>query len=175
MEIERKWLVTGWPEEALGLKLCKEHKMEQGYISTYPTVRLRKEALVGGETEYILCFKSGGGLSRQEIELPLAPEVFQDLADKILGKPLIPKLRRSYALPGGLILEVNEVDKGTTTAFYYAEIEFASEAEAVAWCPAQVGTAQDKACTLDLSSYLANEVTYEKSQSMAAYWLATRT
>ncbi|MFI3168942.1 MAG: CYTH domain-containing protein [Faecalibacterium sp.] len=169
MEIERKWLVSGWPDTAFNLPLTKEHEMAQGYISTYPTVRLRKEALKGGATEYILCFKSGGGLSREEIEMPLTQELFEDLSQKILGKPLIPKLRRSYALPDGLILEVNEVDKGQPTAFFYAEIEFASEAAARAWCPEQVGQA-----VLDLSAYLNHEVTYEKGQSMAAYWLATR-
>ncbi len=70
MEIERKWLVKGWPEESMGLTLLKSHEMEQGYLSTAPTVRLRKEAEDGGETEYILCFKSSGGLVREEIELP---------------------------------------------------------------------------------------------------------
>ena len=56
MEIERKWMVKGWPE---GLSLREEFAMRQGYISVRPTVRIRKEALTGGETKYILCFKSG--------------------------------------------------------------------------------------------------------------------
>ena len=63
MEIERKWMVNGWPEgegfPALPLK--EEFAMRQGYISVHPTVRIREEALKGGRTDYILCFKSGGG------------------------------------------------------------------------------------------------------------------
>ena len=65
MEIERKWMVKGWPE---GLPLREEFAMRQGYISVRPTVRIREEALTGGRTDYILCFKSGGGLAREEIE-----------------------------------------------------------------------------------------------------------
>ncbi len=164
MEIERKWLVSGWPDAALGLRFIEEYEMEQGYISTRPTVRLRKEALAGGATDYVLCFKSGGGLSREEIELTLEQAVFDDLAQKILGKAMIPKLRRSYALPGGLVLEVNEVDKDRPTAFYYAEIEFESEAAALAWQAEQPA----------LAAYLSHEVTHEKGQSMAEYWQQTR-
>ena len=65
MEIERKWMVNGWPE---GLALKEEFAMRQGYISVRPTVRIREEALTGGKTHYVLCFKSGGGLAREEIE-----------------------------------------------------------------------------------------------------------
>ena len=54
MEIERKWMVNGWPE---GLPLKEEFAMRQGYISVRPTVRIREEALTGGKTRYVLCFK----------------------------------------------------------------------------------------------------------------------
>lgn len=58
MEIERKWMVNGWPE---GLALKEEFAMRQGYISVRPTVRIREEALTGGKTHYVLCFKSAAG------------------------------------------------------------------------------------------------------------------
>ena len=107
MEIERKWMVSGWPEgegfPALPLK--EEFAMRQGYISVHPTVRIREEALKGGRTDYILCFKSGGGLAREEIERPIDKALFEDLETKIIAKPLIPKIRRSYLLPDGLVLE----------------------------------------------------------------------
>ena len=51
MEIERKWMVNGWPE---GLPLKEEFAMRQGYISVRPTVRIREEALTGGKTHYVL-------------------------------------------------------------------------------------------------------------------------
>ena len=77
MEIERKWMVNGWPEgENLpALPLKEEFAMRQGYISVRPTVRIREEALKGGETAYILCFKSGSGLAREEIERPLLEQL----------------------------------------------------------------------------------------------------
>ena len=109
MEIERKWMVNGWPEgeNFPALPLKEEFAMRQGYISVRPTVRIREEVLKGGETAYILCFKSGSGLAREEIERPIDKKLFDELETKIIGKPLIGKIRRSYALPDGLVLEVN--------------------------------------------------------------------
>ena len=161
MEIERKWMVTGWPE---GLPLKEEFNMRQGYVSVRPTVRIREEALTGGKTSYILCFKAGSGLAREEIELEIAPEKFRDIETKIIAKPLIPKLRRSYLLPDGAVLEVNHVDEGQPTEFWYAEVEYPTIEDAHSWQPAAVG----------LAGYLNNEVTDQPGQSMGAYWLQTR-
>lgn len=158
-EIERKWMVNGWPE---GLCLQAEYEMEQGYLCVKPTVRIRRESKVGGKTEYILCFKGKGRLARQELEKAVEPEFYEGLKE-IIAKPLIPKTRRDYALPDGLRLEVNQVDQGQPTEFMYAEVEFATEAEALSWQPPQA-----------LAGYLSNEVTNQPGQSMGAYWQATR-
>jgi CYTH domain-containing protein len=166
MEIERKWMVKGWPEESASLPLVREQLMRQGYVTVYPTVRIREEAEKGGSTEYILCFKSPpsrGGLSRKEIEFPITPEQFAQLED-LIGFPLIPKLRRSYRLADGLVLEVNLVDQGMETEFMYAEIEYETEEQARSWNPA------DSA----LSEYLNDEVTGQPRQTMGAYWQTTR-
>lgn len=166
MEIERKWMVKGWPEESASLPLVREQLMRQGYVTVYPTVRIREEAEKGGSTEYILCFKSPpsrGGLSRKEIEFPITPEQFAQLED-LIGFPLIPKLRRSYRLADGLLLEVNLVDQGMETEFMYAEIEYETEEQARSWNPA------DSA----LSEYLNDEVTGQPRQTMGAYWQTTR-
>lgn len=166
MEIERKWMVKGWPEESASLPLVREQLMRQGYVTVYPTVRIREETEKGGSTEYILCFKSPpsrGGLSRKEIEFPITPEQFAQLED-LIGFPLIPKLRRSYRLADGLLLEVNLVDQGMETEFMYAEIEYETEEQARSWDPA------DSA----LSEYLNDEVTGQPRQTMGAYWQTTR-
>ena len=200
MEIERKWMVQGWPE---GYVLLKEEEMRQGYISVKPTVRIREEKLLfcEGENqmmttsmmsqdeasqkerddsslnagslaprnstplkdEFILCFKSKGRLSRKEIEFPIEEARFRELED-LIGLPLIPKLRRTYQLPDGHQLEVNHVDEGVPTEFWYAEVEFGSEDEARAFDPASVG----------LGEYLTDDVTEQPGQSMGAYWEATR-
>ena len=73
MEIERKWMVTGWPE---GLTQTSDYQMDQGYVSVRPTVRIRREALQGGRTALVLCFKGAGTLSREEIEAELSPAAF---------------------------------------------------------------------------------------------------
>ena len=100
MEIERKWMVTGWPA---GLEQTSVYNMDQGYISVRPTVRIRREALQGGPTALVLCFKGEGGLSREEIETEIDAALFARL-EHLIGKPLIHKERRGYQLPGGLAL-----------------------------------------------------------------------
>ena len=166
MEIERKWMVKGWPEgdgfPLLPLK--EEFAMRQGYISVRPTVRIREEALKGGDTAYILCFKSGGGLAREEIERPIDRQLFEELEQENIAKPLIGKIRRSYRLPDGLVLEVNHVDEGQPTEFWYAEVEYPTVEAARSWQPEAFG----------LGDYLSDDVTDQPGQSMGAYWEQTR-
>ncbi len=159
MEIERKWNVPGWPE---GFPLLKEQVMRQGYIHTRPTVRIRSEQEEDGSTAYILCVKSSGTLAREEVEVEVGPERFAAL-ERVIGLPLIGKVRRTYSLSGGLHLEVSHVDEGLPTEFYYAEIEFPSVAEAEAFLPEGA-----------LADYLGEETTFKKGESMAAYWRKTR-
>ena len=164
LEIERKWMVTGWPDSGLSLPLLKEESMRQGYLCTEPTVRIREETKTGEEPRFILCFKSrGNGLSRKETEFPIARENFEQLED-IIGLPLVPKLRRTYLLPDGHHLEVNAVDEGAPTAFFYAEVEFSSEEEANHFSPVAVG----------LTDYLTDDVTHTPGMSMGAYWQKVR-
>lgn len=160
MEIERKWLTDGWPQ---GLEEQRRILMRQGYITTRPTVRIRSEAS-GDVTEYVLCFKGAAGpdgLAREEIETNIAPELFAKL-EAFIGRPLIEKEQRRYALPGGLTLEVNQVDRGQPGEFFYAEVEFPTREAALAWQPGELG------------EYLSDEVTGKPGQSMAAYWIETR-
>lgn len=158
MEIERKWLTRGWPQGQPDRVI----EMEQGYISVSPTVRIRSHRETGKADRYVLCFKSKGGLVRQEIETDIDKALFDQLRD-FIGKPLVKKVQRRYNLPEGLVLEANQVDPGQPTGFFYAEVEFASEADALAWKPVQ-----------GLAGYLQNEVTDQPGESMGAYWLRTR-
>ena len=160
MEIERKWMVSGWPE---GLPQVREQSMRQGYLTVRPTVRIRKETDTGSEPVYVLCFKKGSGIARLETEIEVTAEQFAEL-EQMIGLPLIPKIRRTYLLPDGYRLEVNHVDEGQPTEFWYAEIEFGSVDAALSWQPADPG----------LAAYLSDDVTDEPGQTMGAYWLLTR-
>ena len=64
----------------------------------------------------------------------------------------------------GLRLEVNHVDGGLPSEFWYAEVEFSSVEAAKAFEPAAVG----------LGDYLVDDVTNQPGQSMGDYWESTR-
>lgn len=167
IEIERKWIVSGKPN--LDLKLLISKTMRQGYISTDPTVRIREELTTLSNTseplkdEYILCFKSHGTLKRKEIEMNIDKSKFKELED-LIGLPLINKARDTYLIDNNLYLEVNHVDEGLDSEFWYAEIEFKSEEKALAFNPKDY----------NLNTYLNNEVTNNSNETMAAYWKRTR-
>ena len=165
MEIERKWMVGGWPPQELDLPLLYEQYMRQGYISVRPTVRIREEVMAGGSTQFVLCFKKGAGLVRKEIEMDISEEKFRELED-LIGLPLIPKVRRTYQLPDGCRLEVNHVDEGLPTEFWYAEIEYPTAEIARRWNAGNISPV--------LAKYLNNDVTEEPGQTMGAYWIITR-
>lgn len=160
MEIERKWFVSGFPEH---LDAARIFDMAQGYLALRPAVRIRREAERGGSCAYVLCIKGKGRLSREEIELEIDEDTFHRLSNLLSGT-LIEKERRDYSLSDGRTLEVNRVDAGTETEFFYAEVEFESEAAALAWTPEHVG----------LGAYLTEEVTERRGVSMASYWEQTR-
>ena len=63
MEIERKYLIDSLPEH---LDDFPHKELEQAYLCTNPVVRVRRE----GE-EYVLTYKSGGLMVREEYNLPL--------------------------------------------------------------------------------------------------------
>lgn len=151
MEIERKFLLDAFPAH---LPLVKQADMAQGYISVGPVVRIRSEKMTEN-TNYVLCFKGPGTIAREEIEINLDESVFHQL-EGLLKAPLIRKEFRVYQLPDGHHLECNHVDKGEPTEFYYAEVEFESLEEALAFEP---------------PSFLGADVTEDRSYGMAAYWV----
>lgn len=169
VEIERKWMVKGWPDSR-EMRLAFEQKMCQGYLSVRPTVRIREEETTLSNRperplcrEFILCIKSKGRLARKEVEIAIPPEKYRELED-LIGRPLIEKVRRTYELENGRHLEVNHVDAGLPTEFWYAEIEFESLEAAERFEPAAAG----------LGAYLTDEVTNQSGQSMGEYWEQTR-
>lgn len=149
MEIERKFWIHALPD--LPEASCSD--VYQGYLCTKPVeLRIRKrQDRQTGQTRYQLCIKSIGQLSRHEVENDLSQAQFEELAD-MLDQPLIHKEYHAYQLEDGHILECSIVDGGV---FSYAEVEFASEEEALCWKPLEC---------------LDRETTYEPGVSMREYW-----
>ncbi|MDF2590492.1 MAG: adenylate cyclase, partial [Anaerocolumna sp.] len=78
MEIERKFTIKRLPEN---LEQYEKKEIEQGYLCTKPTVRIRKS-----NENYILTYKSRIGMEEkpdevaltcEEIELPLTKEAYE--------------------------------------------------------------------------------------------------
>lgn len=150
IEIERKWLMDGFPP----LPLQHSVFSEQGYLSFKPTVRIRK-TLRAGIWLYYLTIKGEGTLARTEVELPLQAEQYDALLP-LLAAPTATKKMQLHTLPGGETLECSLVDEGAPTAFYYAEVEFETIEQARAFQP---------------PPYFGREVTEVPGFTMAAYCL----
>ena len=125
MEIERKFLIDSLPEH---LDDFPHKELEQAYLCTNPVVRVRRE----GE-EYVLTYKSGGLMMREEYNLPLNQEAYEHLLKKADGI-VISKTR--YILPekDGLRIEL-DVFHGKHDGLILAEVEFPTEEAANAYCP----------------------------------------
>lgn len=125
MEIERKYLVKELPQDLASYPF---HQIEQAYLSTRPVLRIRRL-----DQEYILTYKSGGMLARQEVELPLTEKSYLHLLEKADGT-VIRKKRYCLPLSGGLTIEL-DIFEGLLSGFIMAEVEFSSLEEANTFLP----------------------------------------
>ena len=125
MEIERKFLVAAIPA---GLESFPSSKIEQGYLSTEPVLRIRQK-----DTRYIFTYKSAGLMSREEIEVPLTQSAYIHLIPKCDGN-LISKIRYRIPEEHGYTIEF-DVFQGCYQGLLIAEIEFPSEEEALSFQP----------------------------------------
>lgn len=139
MEIERKYLVTKVPEN---LEQYEKKVIEQGYICTHPTLRIRKS-----NENYILTYKSNKSnelgstaICNEEIERLLPKEAYLHLREKVDGN-IVRKTR--YIIPLEKKLEagscevVNEglraeldVFEGVLEGLVFVEVEFPDVAQA---------------------------------------------
>lgn len=173
-EIERKWLVTGWPT---GLILKEHHLVHQGYLYVNEEAEVRMiarfdfdtyNAMYSAPNKLKLTIKLGNGLVRDEHEVVLQPEQFQRLAQGICGEPIIKEFR-IYEQPiapfqtGCGVIEISHVDPGSKSGFMYHEVEFASETAANVYEPCD-----------SIRAILDHEVTGDSYWNMKNYWLRTR-
>lgn len=125
MEIERKYLVSEIPDNLSDYK-CRV--IEQGYLSTNPVVRVRKD-----NDSYYLTYKGSGMMAREEINMPLTKESYEHLIQKADGN-IITKKR--YEIPDGTgkLIELDFFE-GVFSGTILAEVEFESVEEANAYTP----------------------------------------
>jgi CYTH domain-containing protein len=150
MEIERKYLLkdTGKSLEELvpyDLGSCKCRLIEQGYLSTSPVVRVRRD-----NDDYYLTYKSSGLIAREEANLPLNRESYQHLLGKADGIIITKKryeipISHDEHIPSGtasdtprkrdtLTVEL-DVFEGMYEGLVIAEVEFDTLEEANAFIP----------------------------------------
>lgn len=125
MEIERKYLVKSIPDNLQSFP-CRS--MEQGYLSTAPVIRIRKD-----NENFELTYKSKGLMIREEYNLPLTKEAYEHLLPKIDGR-LIKKHRYMIPLNENLTIEL-DVFKGDLAPLILAEVEFPDEESALSFTP----------------------------------------
>ena len=125
MEIERKFLPKTLPED---LESYPHHQIVQGYLSTNPVVRIRRQ-----DDVYILTYKGKGAMVREEYNLPLTQEAFEHMLPKVDGR-LIEKTRYEIPYEEKYTIEL-DVFHGVLAPLILAEVEFSSEKEAKAFTP----------------------------------------
>ena len=121
MEIERKFLIK---KEQLPKDLanCSFHKIEQGYLSISPVVRVRMD-----NDEYYLTYKGKGLLAREEYNLPLTKESYEHLIKKADGN-IITKKRYEIPDNSGHTIEL-DIFEGVFSGTILAEVDSVEEAE----------------------------------------------
>lgn len=124
MEIERKFTIKELPEN-LSAYLC--HHIEQGYLSTEPVVRIRRQ-----DEDYILTYKGTGMLAREEYNLPLTKEAYEHMKPKADG---IIITKKRYNIPYDSYVIELDVFEGDLDGLIIAEVEFESTEEAERFCP----------------------------------------
>lgn len=125
MEIERKYLIHTLPENP---ENYPHRIIEQGYLSTEPVVRIRRD-----NDEYILTYKSKGLMVREEYNLPLTKDSYMHLREKIDGR-LIIKKRYLIPLSNELTIEL-DIFGGDLAPLMLAEVEFPDETSANSFTP----------------------------------------
>ena len=126
-EIEQKYLVDVLPDN---LEQYKKSELEQVYISTNPVIRIRK-----ADDCCVLTVKGAGRLSREEFELDITIEQYENLFKKMEeGTVSIKKTRYYIPLNEKFTAEL-DVYHGFLKGLLTVEVEFENLEEAKKFAP----------------------------------------
>lgn len=127
MEIERKFTIRHLPDN---LQEYPCRLIEQGYLSTEPVVRVRRDG-----DEYYMTYKGGGMMAREEYNLPLTADAYEHLIRKSDGI-VIRKRRYVIPIPDERNLKVElDLFEGVYDGLIIAEVEFPDLETAEAYQP----------------------------------------
>lgn len=127
MEIERKFTIRQLPEN---LQEYPCRLIEQGYLSTEPVVRVRRDG-----DEYYMTYKGGGMMAREEYNLPLTADAYEHLIRKSDGI-VIRKRRYVIPIPDERNLKIElDLFEGVYDGLIIAEVEFPDLETAQAYQP----------------------------------------
>ena len=127
MEIERKFLVDRLPEN---IDQYPYTDIEQGYLCTSPTVRIRKAGDVFWLTVKERVQTSSSAIHNREEEFRLDKEAYNQLKSKC-ARRFVEK--RRYRIPLGNLTAELDIFHGVHEGLRLVEVEFPSSAEADAF------------------------------------------
>lgn len=125
MEIERKFTIKQLPKN---LDSYPHFTIEQAYLCTEPVMRIRRQ-----DDKYVFTYKGEGLMTREEYNLPLNKQAFEQLLPKTEGH-IIKKTR--YKIPvenSSLVIELDLFE--SPSQLIMAEVEFPDEETANAFIP----------------------------------------
>lgn len=158
MEIERKWRLTGFSK----MPYIDHKYIWQSYLAIHDDCEVRVRLCESAKDDhgeeistYNFTYKSGGTLSRLEVEKVLTKEQYKEII-KYIEKPAIFKDYFSYFIDYYKI-EISKVDDD----WFYAEVEFDSEDEANNY-------------NFPWPELVIEEITNDDKYKMKNYWKQTR-
>ena len=129
MEIERKYLVAALPE---GLDAFPHTEIEQGYLCTSPTLRIRRMGDFFILTVKERVHSATSAIVNREDEFALSAESYSQLKMKCEGL-MVCKTR--YRIPVGEYTAELDIFHGAHEGLLLVEVEFPSVAAADAFAP----------------------------------------
>lgn len=157
MEIERKWLLKALPKQSPS----NHYFTELIYLSVEPEVRLRRCFSDGKDDfdrfPYCLSVKNNGTIARKKIWTEVSEDFYKQALD-FTGLEPIKKHYFEYLL-GEHEIDIAEVLNDEK--FIYAEVEFGSEEEAMAY-------------EFPWPELVIKEVTNDQNYKMKNYWKKVR-
>lgn len=130
MEIERKYLVAALPDS---LDSYPHVEIEQAYLCTSPTLRIRRKGDVCILTVKERVRTSSDAIHNREEEFRMSPESYMLLKAKCEGRTIL-KTRYCIPLANGLTAEL-DIFHGDNEGLRLVEVEFPDTATADAFVP----------------------------------------